>query len=280
MLLALAGLVSAQGKRGFSMRKAWMMLGLGVSLTVAGSARADVWDVQTSSDNSPAGTQNELVHGGDQIHDLGVLPGNLPDQDWYRIGQKPFASYEVTVDATSGDIGAGVLVERYASDGTTVLQTALPVTAGLNYSQSLRFMNATAVPIDDQYVRVVSSGCTTDCDSNDVYRLRAFETTQSIPRFNNSATQITVLLLQNPSGYQITGNIYFWSTAGALLGQQPFTLPAKNTLVLNTSTVVPGVGGAMTIANDGRYGDLSGKTVALEPATGFSFDSPMVPRVN
>jgi hypothetical protein len=262
------------------MPKVWMVLGLGVSLAVAGTARADVWDIQTSSDNTPAGTQNELVHGSDQIHDLGVLAGNFADQDWYRIGQKAFASYEVTVDATSGDIGAGVLLQRFASDGATVVQTAVPVTLGLNYSQSLRFMNVTAVPIDDQYVRVVSNGCTTDCDSNDVYRLRAFETTQSIPRFNNSATQITVLLLQNPSGYQITGSVYFWSIAGVLVGQQAFSLPAKNTLVLNTSTVVPGVGGAITIANDGRYGDLSGKTVALEPATGFSFDSPMVPRVN
>jgi hypothetical protein len=262
------------------MRKVWMVLGLGVSLAVAGPAAADVWDIQTSSDNTSGGTQNELVHGGDQIHDLGALPGPVPDEDWYRIGQKAFASYEVTVDATSGDIGAGVLVERFASNGTTVLQTALPVTTGLNYSQSLRWMNATAAPIDDQYVRVTSSGCTTDCGSDDVYRLRAFETTQSIPRFNNAGSQVTVLLLQNPSGYQITGNIYFWSTSGSLSGQQAFNLPAKNMLVLNTASVVPGVGGAITIANDGRYGDLAGKTVALEPATGFSFDSPMVPRVN
>ena len=262
------------------MRTVWMVLGLVASLAAAGPARADVWDVQTSSDNTPGGTQNELVHGGDQIHDLGALPGPVADEDWYRIGQKAFASYEVTVDATSGDIGAGVLLQRFASDGVTPLQTAVPVTTGLNYSQSLRFMNDTAAPIDDQYVRVVSSGCTTDCGTDDVYRLRAFETTQSIPRFNNSATQITVLLLQNPSGYTITGNVYFWSVAGVLVGQQAFTLPAKNTLVLNTSTVVPGVGGAITIANDGRYGDLTGKTVALEPATGFSFDSPLVPRVN
>ena len=263
------------------MRKVWMVLALGLSVAATGAARADVWDVQTSNDNSPAGTQNELVHGSDQIHDLGALAGGtLPDQDWYRIGQKAFASYEVTVDATSGDIGAGVLVQRFASDGVTALQTALPVTAGLNYSQSLRWMNATAVPIDDQYVRVVSNGCTTDCGPDDVYRLRSFETTQSIPRFNNAGSQVTVLLLQNPSGYQITGNIYFWATTGGLLGQQPFDLPAKNTLVLNTSSVVPGLGGAITLANDGRYGDLTGKTVALEPATGFSFDSPMVPRVN
>ena len=44
--------------------------------------------------------------------------------------------------------------------------------------------------------------------------------------------------------------------------------------------IANGVGGAVTVAHDGRYGDLSGKTVALEPATGFSFDSPMLPRVH
>ena len=131
-----------------------------------------------------------------------------------------------------------------------------------------------------EVVRVVSSSCTTNCGPDDVYRLRAFETTQSIPRFNNSATQVTVLLLQNPSGYLITGNVYFWSTTGTQVGAVPFSLTAKATLVLNTSSVAAGVGGAITLANDGRYGDLSGKTVALEPATGFSFDSPMVPRVN
>jgi hypothetical protein len=263
------------------MRKVWMVLGLGLSLTTAGPAGADVWDIQTSNDNSPAGTQNELIHGGDQLHDLGaLLPGPLADQDWYRIGQKAYASYEIIVDATSGDIGQGVALDRIANDGVTVVQSAQPVTTGLNYSQSLRWMNATGASIDDQYVRVQSSSCTTDCGPDDVYRIRSYETTESVTRFNNSASQITVLLLQNPSAYPIAGNIYFWSTTGTLLGTSPFSLLAKNTLVLNTAGVVPGGSGALTIANDGRYGDLSGKTVALEPATGFSFDSPMVPRVN
>jgi len=36
----------------------------------------------------------------------------------------------------------------------------------------------------------------------------------------------------------------------------------------------------VSVSHDGRYGDLSGKTVALEPATGFSFDSPMAGRPN
>ena len=258
----------------------WRVGVLGLALAAAGTARADVWDVQTNNDNSAATTQNELVHGGDQIHDLGALPGPLADQDWYRIGQKAFASYEVVVDATSGDIGAGVLVQRMDSVGG-VVQTAVAVTPGLNYSQSLRWVNTNATEVINQFVRVMSSSCTTDCGPDDVYRLRAFETTQSIPRFNNTASQITVLLLQNPSGYAINGNVYFWRTDGTLIGSAfPFSLPAKNTLVLNTGTVAAGVGGSITVASDGRYGDLSGKTVALEPATGFSFDSPMVPRVN
>ena len=261
----------------------WIVVALGLALGAAGPARADVWDIQTNSDNSAATTQNELMHGSDQIHDLGALAGGtLPDQDWYRIGQKAYASYEVVVDATSGDIGAGVLLQRM-DNGGGVIQTAQPVTLGLNYSQSLRFMNTTGTEVTNEYVRVMSSSCTTNCGPDDVYRLRAFETTESIPRFNNSASQITVLLLQNPSGYAINGNIYFWRTDGTLLGSPfPFSLPAKNTLVLNTATVpgAAGVGGAITLANDGRYGDLTGKTVALEPSTGFSFDSPMVPRVN
>jgi hypothetical protein len=258
----------------------WMVLGLGVALAAAGPARADVWDVQTNSDNTAGTTQNELVHGSDQIHDLGFLPGPLPDQDWYRVGQKAYSSYEVVVDATSGDIGAGVRVQRFSAGGASLIQTAVPVTAGLNYSQSLRWMNTTGAEVVDELVRVESSSCTTTCGPDDVYRLRAFETTESIPRFNNSGSQFTVLLLQNPSGYTIAGNVYFWSTGGTLQFTHPFSLPAKNTLVLNTATLVPGVGGAITLANNGRYGDLSGKTVALEPATGFSFDSPMVPRVN
>ncbi len=101
-----------------------------------------------------------------------------------------------------------------------------------------------------------------------------------MPRFNNSGTQITVLFIQNPTDYTITGTVFFWNTSGAAAGSSPFTLPPKAMTVLNTSTVAPGIGGSLTIVNDGRYGDLSGKAVALEPATGFSFDTPMVPRVH
>ena len=45
---------------------------------------------------------------------------------------------------------------------------------------------------------------------------------------------------------------------------------------MNTATVpgVAGQAGTITIAHDGGYGNLAVKSVALEPATGFSFDTP------
>src|SRR4029453_12427193 len=110
--------------------------------------------------------------------------------------------------------------------------------------------------------------------------IRTYDTTYLVPRFNNAGTQITVLVLQNPASYAVNGHIWFWSPAGSLLGSAAFSLVAKQTLVLNTATVsgVSAQGGTITIGNDGRYGDLSGKTVALEPSTGFSFDTPMLPQ--
>jgi hypothetical protein len=32
------------------------------------------------------------------------------------------------------------------------------------------------------------------------------------------------------------------------------------------------------VTHDAGYGELTGKAVALEPATGFVFESPLVPR--
>jgi hypothetical protein len=255
-------------------KKTWLVLTMGAAL--AGSpALADVWDIQTQSDNTAA-TENELVHGSDQMHDLEALAGPTADTDWYRISQKPYSSYEIVVDATSGDIGLTVVLERIGSDGTTVVQSSSSI--GVGFSRSLRFTNATGVAVDTQYIRVKSGSCTTTCGPEDVYRLRAYETTYAVPRFNNSGSQSTVLLVQNPSSYTIAGNVYFWSVGGALLATQPFSVAAKGLFGLATASVVPGQSGTITVAHDGRYGDLAGKTVALEPATGFSFDSPMVPR--
>jgi hypothetical protein len=224
------------------------------------------------------GLPAELVPGFDQVRNLSALPGPLPAEHVYLLEQKPYSSYELIVDEVSGDV-LPLSVDRLDAGGTGVLQSALAV-SGVGASLSLRWSNATSSVVSDNSFRIHSGGCTTDCDPNDTYRIRFYETTGSIPRFNNAGTQVTILLLQNPTDYTIGGTIYYWASGGALLGSSAFSLLAKHTLVLNTSTVagVAGKSGAITVSHNGRYGDLSGKTVALEPATGFSFDSPMVPR--
>lgn len=258
------------------MRKnVWLVLGLGFALASGRAALADVWDVQDQNDNTVA-SENELVHGSDQLHDLGAIGGNA-DQDWYRISQKPFSSYEIVADATSGDIGTTLGVFRTDAAGAGV-QTSVAV--GVGYSRSLRWINSTSASEDTQRIEVLSGSCTTNCGADDVYRLRAYETTYAVPRFNNSGTQVTVLLLQNPTNYTITGTVYFWNATGGSAGTAPFSLAPKALNVLNTSTVAAGSSGALTIAHDGRYGDLSGKSVALEPATGFSFDTPALSRAH
>jgi hypothetical protein len=223
----------------------------------------------------------ELSHGYEILQDLDAL-GGPANEDVYGISQKPYSSYEAVVDSTSGDIGPTLLLRLIDSDGTTVVKNSDPV--GVGFSRSLRWINALSTEVNDQTVRVQSGQCTTDCGPDDVYFIRGYETTYSIPRFNNFGTQTTVLLLQNPTDYTIHGTVYFWNINGGLAGQFDFLNPGlgpKQVIVLITSTVpgVSGIGGTVTIANDGRYGDLSAKTVALEPATGFSFDSPALPRV-
>jgi hypothetical protein len=40
----------------------------------------------------------------------------------------------------------------------------------------------------------------------------------------------------------------------------------------------PGRSGSVRITHDCGYGGLSGKAVSIEPATGFTFDTPLLPR--
>jgi reprolysin-like metallo-peptidase family M12B/Calx-beta domain-containing protein len=223
-----------------------------------------------TDDDGVTDAGSELAHGTRQVR-------TFDGPDTFAIAQRAYSSYEVLVDEASGDV-VPVGLERIAADGTTVLQPSVAV--GTGQARSLRWENSTSSDVLDQSVRVTSGDCTTNCGPDDTYRVRAWETTLAIPRFNNSGTQVTVLLLQNPTDGPITGNIYFWDATGAQVGTQPFSLAAKNLLVLNTATVAGanGVSGSLSVSHDGRYGELAAKSVALEPATGFSFDSPGIVR--
>jgi len=226
-------------------------------------------------DDAPSLSTLELSHGSEIVTDLAAQPGPAADEDFYRIGQEPRTSYEVVVDAVSGDI-VPVVLERLAANNVTVLQTAGPVATGS--AVSLRWTNVLPTLVTNQHLRVRSGGCSTGCGTDDQYRVRVYETTYTIPRFNNAGSQLTVLLIQNPTSYAVSGQVYFWHTSGTLLHAQAFALPAKGLLTLNTAGIaaLADQGGSITVSNDAHYGDLTGKTVALEPSTGFSFDSPMV----
>jgi hypothetical protein len=215
---------------------------------------------------------SELIHGSRQVR-------TFDGPDTFAIAQRAFSSYEVVVDEASGDV-VPVGLERIASDGTTVVQASQPVGTGTGEARSLRWENSTAADVLDQTIRVSSGDCTTNCGPDDTYRVRAYETTISVPRFNNFGSQVTILLLQNPTEATISGNIYFWDAAGTQVGSQSFSLAGKNLLVLNTANVpgANGVSGSLTISHDGRYSELAAKSVALELATGFSFDSPGIIR--
>jgi hypothetical protein len=249
------------------------------TLCVTGTAVGDVWDSATATDNGNF-TQNEITHGFSQVHDLGVQPGPVADQDWYQMTREPFSSYEVLGDGFTGDIGASVvpILQRVTGAGT-VLQNSLDYGSGPGFARTLSFVNDTSTPIVE-FVRVSNAACDTACDTEDQYRIRAWDTTIAVPRYNNFGGQLTVLIIQNPGQFGISGNAHLWTVSG---GSTPvttvsFTLASRQAAVINLATVNGGVAngtsGTITITHDGRYGQLAVKAVALEPATGFSFDSP------
>jgi hypothetical protein len=222
-------------------------------------------------DDAPSLARRELGHGSSQWEDLATPGGDL-----FRLAQPPRASFEVTIDGASGD-ATPLLLERLSADNVTVLQTAVPT--GTGGSVALRWENASAVAITNQHLRVTAS-CAGGCNADDTYRIRAWETTLAGPRFNAGGGQVTVVLLANEAASTLSGRIWFWSAAGALLASSPFTLGPRQSMALNPSSLpaVAGQSGSITVSHTGAHGTLTGKAVALEPATGFSFDTPLTSR--
>ena len=220
--------------------------------------------------------EGDLVHG--TVMDLDLASQGTPDVDLFGIRQAPRSSYEVIVDSTTGDLGSGgsgPALELVAADGTTLLQSSAP--AGAGASRSLRLENATSSPLQDRLVRVSSQGCTTSCTPEDRYRIRAYDTTLRLARVNNSSSQVTVLLLQNLTADLVNGHVWLRDGAGAAAGSVPFTIQPRGSFVLNTASVAPGMAGSLTVSHDAPYGGVAGKAAALEPGTGFAFDTPLEP---
>lgn len=258
------------------MRKTWGLIGVLGLMLAAPAGFADVWDTSSTTDDDDGSfTDNEFVHGSSQVHDL-AADAAVADQDWYKITTFAFSSHEVVMDGVTGDVSTGQALDRVNSGGT-VLSSGVGLPGGSSYSLSLRWQNQTSTTVNE-FVRVSGAVCGTTCNSLDQYSVRYWETSTSIARFNNVGTQTTVLLLQNPTTYTINGRIFYWSSGGALVTSQTFSAAPKALVTVATQATTGAVAGTITITHDGRYGDLQGKSVALEPSTGFSFDTPMVYR--
>lgn len=217
----------------------------------------------------------ELGQGSDQWR---IAPAS--GIEWLSIGQRPYASYEVVVEGASGTLnsaGSGPEVSRMSCSQTQLLQSDLAV--GVGFARSLRWRTAGSLSANDELIRVRGS-CAPSCATS-MYRVRAYETTYALPRFNNTGTQYTVVLIQNSSAAAVTGELSFWTQAGSLLGSYGVNLAPNQLLTLDTRTVGGAVGqsGSMTLANDGRYGELVGKAVGIDTNGGLTFDTPRVPRV-
>ena len=258
---------------------ACLSLALGLAFFGARSASAtDYWDLGSSTD-SGSSTDNELVHGTSQQHDLQANAGPIPDQDWYAVTSYPRSSFEAVIDSTGGDLNlVSSDFQRLAFDQTTVLQSSeFANISGLGRSVALRWQNASST-VFANYLVAQSASCGITCGTEDQYHIRFYDTTVAVPRFNNASGQVTVLIIQHAAELPrpIAGTVFFYNAVGAVVGSSTFNLGQDAVLVLNTATVpgAAGVGGAIKIAHDGGYGSLAVKSVALEPATGFSFDSP------
>lgn len=216
------------------------------------------------------GLASELAHG---TSERGSLPPGAPAQRSFLVLVPPRASFEVVLDEVSGDYGTAatrIALDRLAADGSTVLQAG--VATGTGPGRTLRWQNTTEEP-QRHLVRVRSRGCTTDCGPDDGYRVRAYETTASLARYNTAGGQATVVVVQNPTGAAVTGTLWFAEGDGSAAAARSFFLPAHGSLTLNVASLLPGRAGSLTVTHDAGYGGLAAKAIAVEPANGTSYDT-------
>jgi hypothetical protein len=239
----------------------------------AAVVQADIWDL---TDNLLGTTTNELTHGSGQTHDLAGLTVILGDTDFFHIGIKAATSWEVLLTGTGGGLGTSGALLQLVDGAETVLASSLPVSTGLSLSRSLRFVNNTLTDGVSRLIRVGGALCGGLCTVTSQYDIVLRETTISLARFNNTATQVTVLLTQNVTGDPVNATAHFYDAAGTHVHSENFVIPPHGVNVMPTFSfpAVNAVSGSLQITHDAPYAGINAKAVALEPATGFSFDTP------
>ena len=269
------------------MRSVGLLVAVAV-MSCGGLAADDMWETSPGfySDDHPVGTPNQLIHGALQTHDVegSGVGSTLTDQDFSYVRAKARHSYEVRLFSTNtcfqGNTVVCATLDRVASNGTTVLTAGMEPDGRLPNGDSAGWMALRWIAGADQsdVIRVngywgVAAGAVNQ------YDIQMLDTTYLVPRWNNSGTQVTVFLIQNGSTSPITGSVFFYNAGGALLHVQPLSLAANGLQIVPTVGIpaLAGASGSAAIAHDGTHGALAGKAVALEPSTGFTFDTLITP---
>jgi hypothetical protein len=168
-------------------------------------------------------------------------------------------------------------VQRLLLNGTKIVGSALVEEEG--GVLSLDWLGPTTGAPVPSWIRVKGAACGTSCTFTARYRARFLETTYSVPRFNNSGTQATVLIAQNATDRLCDLFFYFFDESGALIVESAgIELAPRALAVLSAAAFAPNASGSIRVAHTCGYGGLSGKAVSVESATGFTFDTPFVPR--
>jgi hypothetical protein len=237
-----------------------------------GDGRATILD----DDGGTVSPALGLSHGDVRVRSLAALPVPAAEAHWYVVKQDPASSYEAVVDAASGDVQP-LSLRRLSAAGT---QVQAATGSGVGQSRSLRWANTSTAAVSGESVVVSSGGCGTGCGADDGYRIRFYDTTGLLARFNNAGSQSSVLILHNSGTAPVSGRAFFWSAQGTLLASVPVALPphGSQTVLTNQVAGLVGQSGTITVAHDAPYGVLTGKAVALEPSTGLSFDTPLLVR--
>jgi hypothetical protein len=220
------------------------------------------------------GTFLECIHGRLRTHDLQDVGG--ADVDWSFVQETENHSYEATVMNTALRFSSNPASGKATMNRCDATGAILTPGTALNVFDGAFAARWIATASTYNYIRVTGfAGLGADSG----YEIQLRETTYSIPRWNNSGSQVTVILIANTKSAPVTGSIFFYGGGGALLATQPLSLPPNGmqTVVTGSIPALAGLSGSVQIAHVGGYGALSGKAVSLEPSTGFTFDTAMTP---
>ena len=256
----------------------------------AGRASAfDRWDTPSIADceDDERVTCTELGHGARQTHDLQV-ENLFRDNDWMVAETKAGHSYEVRLVSSNLQLSTplwstAVTLKRWA-DVSELQSGSAPNGAGPVFGAAtslvLRWL---ADSVDDRREWIQVSAPSTPggltLTASDQYEVELLDTTYFASRWNQVGTQSSVFLVQNVSSAPVEGKIYFYDSDANLAFTQPFSIARNGLYVVSTGSLAPlaGKSGSAAVVHTGGYGALAGKVVSLEPATGFTFDTPLEP---